>query len=362
MGAHSSISLISDGNLICYIEEERLTRYKRDSYPFKSISYIFSKYNINEVILAGINSTNMSPLLSNTGEDMFTCYLRKLDPQLKITFINDQHHLTHAASSFYNSGFKKAIGIVIDGAGSRYPISINHERIEGDEVESIFECSYPSNLNKIHGVYLNTSLPDNIVTKDYTFQNYISIGKSYESISKYLGFQPLDGGKTMGLASYGKLNSSLPDFFINKKGNKNIFLNLRGYPQNHSFKFDISNYKDEIDIELNQDIAWKLQNDTQQLVGDYIEKALQTTNLKQVCCSGGYFLNCVANYYLIKRFPDIEFYFEPSSHDGGISLGAALYRWYKHSGDTTIRSRKTLYNGPKYTQEELLEGIKKYVG
>ena len=63
-----------------------------------------------------------------------------------------------------------------------------------------------------------------------------------------------------------------------------------------------------------------------------------------------------------KRFPNINFYHEPLAHDAGNSIGAALYRWYEHSGDTTIRPRKTLYNGPKYSQEELLEGIKKYVG
>lgn len=362
MGAHASVSLISDGNLLCYLEEERLTGYKRDSYPFKSISYIFSKFKINEAVLAGINSPGMSPILPNTEEDMFSCYLRKLNPSLKISFINNHHHLTHASSAFYNSGFKKAIGIVIDGAGSKHSISINNEIFEGDEVESIFECSYPSTIKKIHGVYLNTSLPSSIVDKSYIFQNYVSIGKSYETISTYLGFEALDGGKTMGLASYGKYNSSLPDFFINSKGNKNLFFNFQNYPLGHRFEFNIRDFISTTNLELNQDIAWKIQHDTQQLVGNYIEKSIQKTGLKQVCCAGGYFLNCVTNYYLLKRFPDIEFYFEPSSHDGGISLGAALYRWYEYSGDITIRPRKTLYDGPRYLKEEILEGIKNYVG
>jgi carbamoyltransferase len=47
----------------------------------------------------------------------------------------------------------------------------------------------------------------------------------------------------------------------------------------------------------------EVQNDTQQIIGDGIEKAIQETGLKQVCCSGGYFLNCVTNYYLHKTIP-----------------------------------------------------------
>jgi predicted NodU family carbamoyl transferase len=58
------------------------------------------------------------------------------------------------------------------------------------------------------------------------------------------------------------------------------------------------------------------------------------------------FLNCVANYYLIKRFPDIEFYFEPISSDAGVAIGAAKLLWYQKTQDKTIRLQKTLYYGP----------------
>ena len=45
------------------------------------------------------------------------------------------------------------------------------------------------------------------------------------------------------------------------------------------------------------------------------------TGEKNICISGGYGLNCVANYKYWERFPDLNIYCEPISHDGGTSVG-----------------------------------------
>ena len=352
MGQHGSASLISNGIPLLFLEEERLSKRKRDSYPFKVILNILSKYKVDEVILAGVG--DQSPLLSNTGEDMFTSFIKKFNPNIKSSILSSHHHLTHASNTFYNSGFREAISIVIDGCGSRF--SFNDFNIEADEAESIFLCSYKK-IKKIHGVYKNALSP-NIETKTYQIQNSVNIAHAYEAVTSYLGFAPMEGGKTMGLSSYGKKNNKIPNFLIKDKFDKNIF----------SFNSYIPNFQHPtVDPFLlkefsPEDLAWKIQNDTQQLVGDYIEKAIKNTKLKQICCAGGYFLNCVSNYYLIKRFPNIEFYFEPMSHDGGISLGAALYRWYQLNPNSDPYKQTTLYQGPKYSKKELLTGIKKYVG
>jgi carbamoyltransferase len=41
--------------------------------------------------------------------------------------------------------------------------------------------------------------------------------------------------------------------------------------------------------------------------------------------SGGYGLNCVANYEYLKHFPDYNFYIDPVCFDAGISIGQAYY-------------------------------------
>jgi carbamoyltransferase len=351
MGQHGSATLVSDGIPIYFLEEERLSRKKRDSYPFKVILDILSKYKINEVILAGVG--DQSPFLSNTGEDMFTSFIRKFSPQIKTTFISDKHHLTHTACAFYNSGFKEAVGIVIDGCGSRF--TFKDLNIEADEAESIFLCSY-NEIKKIHGIYKN-ALGPNIEKSEFTLQNTVNIAHAYEAITSYLGFAPMEGGKTMGLSSYSKKNKNIPDFVVNKKFNKNLFNFTTYIPNFQHPKLNSSLIKNF----SNEDLAWKIQNETQILIKEYIQKAIDKIGLKNIVCSGGYFLNCVANYYLTKEFPNINFYFEPISHDGGISLGAALYRWYELNPNSKPYKQTTLYHGPQYSKEQLIEGIKKYV-
>ena len=42
-----------------------------------------------------------------------------------------------------------------------------------------------------------------------------------------------------------------------------------------------------------------------------------------IVLTGGCFLNVVVNYKLLKEFPDLNFYVDPISFDGGTAIGAA---------------------------------------
>ena len=352
-GYHGSVCVLSNGEIVFYLEEERLSKTKKDPYPFKNIIYAISKYNIDEVVLAGSN--DLSDVLRFTGEELFSIFFRKFLPNCKITYIYDNHHLCHASNSFFNSPFKEAISLVIDGQGSRKKYIINNKELEGDETESIFNFSYLTYPKKIYGSYLNLSQPP-YSDENITFSNNISIGKSYEAITKYLKWHPNEGGKTMGLSSYGNPKNLIPNIFTIP----NIFQPTSYYPSFQNYDFNPS-FLDSSLIN-DKDISYRIQHDTYSLVKQYVKKIIKTTNIKQICCSGGYFLNCVNNYLLVKDFPNIKFYFDPIAHDGGLAIGAAKLIWYKKTQDKTIRLQKLLYLGPKYSQEELLEGIKKYVG
>ena len=57
---------------------------------------------------------------------------------------------------------------------------------------------------------------------------------------------------------------------------------------------------------------------------ELINLAIEKTGCKNVVLSGGFFLNCVANYYYRKNLPnDAIMYVEPIAHDGGTAIGAA---------------------------------------
>lgn len=356
---NGSACVLSDGEIVYFLEEERLSRRKHDPNPFRVILDILNRFKIDEIVIGGINDDKR--FLCYTEEDPFEALIHKYYPNIPATNVSNHHHTLHSLQSFSNSGFSNSLGIVVDGGGSLYPE-------KGRENSSIYFHS----IEKGHKCLLKVYSPN--PTLDPNIKYELGIAKSYSGVSTHLGFNMNEEGKTMGLSSYGKSNELIPKLFKKDFSSNPDFIYGRleaTSPVNSQNDFLFKHYitltpprspLDKSDFSQNEkDLAWKIQNDSQKQVGDLIEKGIKETGLTQVCCAGGYFLNCVSNYYLTKRFPNIEFYFEPISHDGGTSIGAAKLIWNQKTKDTTIRPQKTLYHGPKYSKEELLEGIKKYI-
>ena len=79
---------------------------------------------------------------------------------------------------------------------------------------------------------------------------------------------------------------------------------------------------------------------------------------KNVVLSGGYGLNCVANYYYLEELKETEInlYVEPVSNDAGTAMGAAMMFYRSLTNDSYIKNfTDNLYLGPKY--EYSLEDI-----
>lgn len=361
-GHNGSVALVSDGKLVFYLEEERLSRIKYDGHPIKGILYILSKYKVDELVITGVHEKFIPQSPPSTiASDIYSNLILKHQPNLITTPFWDKHHLSHASNTFFNSGFKKAAVLVIDTSGSA--ITFNKKII--DETESIFSFKYPNKISTYYKSYNNHSNL-NYQKANTNISSSSNLSKIYESITQLFGWSMQESGKTMGLSSYGKFNKEIPPLFINGKGNPKLFKSVDGRGAITGIKLKTNPLKWHRDFlkitQYEKDLAFHIQTESEDEIFKLVEKTLDLTKLDKIACSGGYFLNCVCNYKLLKKFPNIKFYFDPTSNDAGNSIGAALYRWYEHSGDTTIRPRKTLYNGPKYSQEELLEGIKKYVG
>lgn len=360
-GHNGSAALTVDGELVYYLEEERLSRQKYDGNPYRVILDILTKWHIDEVIIGGTNSHK--PQISWTCEEPNVALVRKFNPNIKITDMREEHHLSHVACAFYNSGFDKAICVIVDGSGSLKNEQLSENVFEqGYETESVWVAEYPAKFKIVHKTYaaLNDVLSKNDNTY-FDFEKSVTVTKTYEAVSDYLGFGFIEAGKTMGLSSYGKKDNTIPEFFINKRGSKDIFLPF--FPAGAFIdenKWPI--LRRNIDPkewhtnpnrlpDLSKNLAWKIQQETQKIIGDYIETAIEKTGIKNVCIAGGYGLNCVANYYYKKRFPEINFYNEPISHDGGTAIGLSKLGWY-----TNIQSKEqclkypltSLYTGPNY--------------
>jgi carbamoyltransferase len=371
-GHNGSVALISDGKIIYYCEEERLSRLKYDGNPFRGMIKILEEYKIDELVIGGT-----SPELATlpwTGEDAYTALVRKYNPQVKVTNMGHQHHMGHAAGAFYNSGFETAVAVIADGAGSVHQAMIGEENsqqgVAGFETESIIKCGYPTEFEPLYKRYAdgNAFYYNNGIQE---FDNTVTITKAYEAVSHYLGFGFIEAGKTMGLAPYGEPDDNIPDFFIEGKGNKNLLIPM--YPAGAMIDENRFPYlkrtlepevwhKDFTQVsDVDKNLAWKIQDESQTMLGNLIQKAVDLTGETNVVIAGGYGLNCVANYYYKERFPDLNIYVDPASHDGGTAIGLALLAWYSHSESTEINKLNTLYLSfpPKYGHlEELIKKTK----
>jgi carbamoyltransferase len=360
VGHNGATALYKDSELIFYIEEDRLSRLKYDGNPFmgmeKALEYT---KEIDFLILCG--TRNAFGLVPWTGEDAYTCYLRKHQPQHKFETVKlgDEHHMTHAACAFYNSGFTDAAALVIDGAGSGFELpdmdTLKHETWE---VESIWNCSYPAGLEK-KLVNYGTNLVDSFSLEDngtiIEMSDAHGITKSYEAVTQYLGFHAIEAGKTMGIAPYGKPNDSIiiddgkfnNRNFIKPKFPAGNVIRCDLNPELKEHEGDISWHSDpDLIDDYRKDLAYAVQKSTERRVIELIKKTIELTGKKQIVMAGGYVLNCVANYEFLKEFPDVEFYHEPCSHDGGTVMGACQYVYRKVTGDTTPAPLTSLYLGP----------------
>ena len=346
----SSVALIENGKVICYLKEEGLSRLKRDGYPLKSCNFVLENYDVKHIVFT-------SPF---PDENLFRLYLSKFG-NYEIHNYNHRHHLCHASNSFYNSGFDRCLVFVIDRNGSIVDDVLR-------ESETIFYCSYPSNIIPLHKNYwvlnekndtnngrINTikNLREN---EKFSFNadSNMSIVKVYESATTLIGQHPLDNGKTMGLSSYGKDSESI-ELFYNNRPIDTLFINDRFNVKATApitLRYDhIDKITQEItkdNYQFYADYAYQVQNQTQKqveiMVGEWIEK----TGIKNVCITGGYGLNVVSNENLLKCFPDIKFYFEPLADDSGNSIGAAKHLYYELTQDKTINKQThTFYHGIK---------------
>ena len=362
-GHNGSVALVVDGKLEYYIEEERLSRNKYDGNPFRGMIHLMEDYHIDELIIGGTGQEDHR--LPWTGENSYEALVRKFNPNVKTTTVWNEHHMGHVTAAFYGSGFDTAAAIIIDGSGSRCKLDWDRSEqgLEAYETESIYQCSFPGEFEPVFKRYAENDAP-RVIESNREIDGTVTTVKAYEAVSMYLGFGFIEAGKTMGLAPYGKKDSKIPKLFYKDtgRGDKNVF--MPQYPagawidtERHDYlkiKIDPSTWHKDPSLLSNtqKNLAWTVQNETQEYVAELIEKAVDMTGEKNIVISGGYGLNVIANYYYRERFPELNIYVDPISHDGGTSIGYAKLFANKKIGDDNGEHIKdpltTLYLGPKY--------------
>ena len=385
-GHNSGLCLLKDGEMVLSIEEERLSRHKYDGGPLASMVKILEyTNNLDYLVIAHTQPLGDSGRIDFTGDDLYTGLARKLGlidrkgdlynhPQ--VIDLSRTHHKLHAACAFYRSGFDSAVSLVVDGAGTFIPMNVGGETEMTWELESMFTCEYPAKFKTIYkhqagrGPWGSAKIDEfpsdgenEEGTHEFILDESAGITKAYEAVTQYCGWQPIEAGKTMGLFPYGKPNDNIPDIYSDhggtaawKTSNRDVIVPT--YPNGavvnegrYPFLKTPSDPGDFTLLENRRDMAYAIQIESQQMVLDLIRKSVEKSGNKNVVLSGGYGLNCVANYWYLEQLKDegINLFVEPVSNDAGTAIGAALLIYHSLSGDMKIRDRiKDLYYGPEY--------------
>lgn len=375
-GHNGATCLLKDGELVFYIEEERLSRKKYDGGPLAGLVKILEYTDkLDYLVIAHTQPLSQAGKIDFIGDDMYTGFARKMglidrnaDPREhpQVIDLGMIHHELHAACTFYNSGFEEAAVLIVDGAGTFVPLGDSGET--GWELESIFSASYPCNFatkykhigvrgpqisfEKLNVPHNNRGKPEDL--HDVIFSDHPGITKCYEAMTNYCGFNFIEAGKAMGLAPYGKPNSKIPQIFLGEEGrylsNRNLF--VPNYPNGAFIDRVTFPALDSEGIEIRKDVAYAVQKATEEQMVRLIHDAIKRTGQTNVCIAGGYGLNCVANYEYLKHLPEgINLYVEPISHDGGTCIGAAKLVYHDLTKDMTIRKQTSIYYGPDYFEK-----------
>ncbi len=380
--------LLKDGLVIAAAQEERFSRVKHDSsFPVNAIKFCLDFAGISgqqleyvvfnekpflkfERIIKTILATY--PLSGGVFQDAMVNWMTKklwikslieehLElPAKKVLFC--QHHLSHAAASFFCSPFAQAAILTVDGVGEWTTTAQGYARADWDGLGT----------NQI------------ALTEEIRFPH--SLGLLYSVFTAFLGFQVNEGEyKVMGMSAFGtprytekiyKLIKVADDgsFLLNmeyfsyhynpKRSFSKKFVELFGKPKDPESRFvtaqtsryDYQDIPSEEELKKNQyyaDLASSIQKVTEDILVGIAKNLYQKTGQKKLCLSGGVALNCLANSRVLQETPFEEVFIAPAAGDSGAAMGAALYVYHC----LLKKSRKFIlqhaYWGQEYTDDEI---------
>lgn len=387
-GHNAGVCLLKDGEIVFAVEEERISRRKYDGGPLTTMMKI--KEYTDKLDYLVISHTQLIDkdcgTLEYSGEKIYVGLARKLGliedvevnpekPHPQVIDVGNIHHKLHAACAFYRSGFEEAAAVVVDGAGTFIDFQVMGVPDTVWETETIFNCSIKD--NQINTVYkhlgsrgpcttnyvesMDASVyPGEEGTFEYILDETAGIVKAYEAVTQYCGWSAIEAGKTMGLFPYGKENSDIPNLF-KKIGTVDRNVIIPTYPNAAHINFQEYSFLNEhtdgdlTKLQNRRDLAYAVQTQTQEAVLKLIRKAVKITGKKNVVLSGGYGLNCVANYWYLEQLKDegINLFVEPVSNDGGTAIGAALFVHYKTLEEVKSKPKiDNLYYGFDYNYSD----------
>jgi carbamoyltransferase len=378
-------ALVSDGELVAFLEEERVTRFKSSHgffparaakacleiaglgsldeidaiawawdaprYPLRmgasfAKAWLRSRGRTRAPARAG-RARGAGPVAGvlreldhhrpGTREERLRHELRAVGLQGRIPPLHFlPHHLCHAASAYHLSGFEDAAILVMDGSGED-TCSIIGEGRDG-------------------GIRIHESIP----IPD-------SLGWYYAAFTEVLGFTPYrDEGKLMGLAAYGRPSDrwrEAVEKVLQVEADGSYRVNPRYTLLGNHF---LANHASDELVELcaggrardaaldddHRDLAHAVQDGLERAALALARRALDRVGSRNLCLAGGVALNCKMNGVLRARSGCERLFVQPAANDAGAALGAALLLAERLDRPVRFELQHTHY-GPGFDNDEI---------
>lgn len=382
-GHEAGICILKNGEIYEHLLEERLSGIKADNHLFhvyKHLKDFDETHGLDHIVYTNGEDKDIY--------DMQECMRKFGMEEISDSMEVEEHHLYHAASGFYGSGFDEAMVLVIDGWGADYRIDkvmemagieLNDEQKEEAqnfedtmflETTSIYHAQYPSDFALLHK-YLMVPAPQPRGFVEINFpsdffemlqgnekinaNSAYDIGVMYGTITHHLGWIRDECGKTMGLAAYGKENPNLPPYVLDDTdmlcANMNLFYSNR--------LINITNYpsmRHNDDFQKKADIAYKIQKTMEYVLVERIKQILNSNPpTNNIVFSGGCALNICANSIVQEQFPEINFYVDPIAGDACQPYGAATLFHHNITKSTVKHPLNSIYHGLREFNPRLMK-------
>lgn len=359
----SSACLIQDGEILYAVEEERLSRQKHTQcFPTLAIADCLAQndlfpQDIDHIAISicpgasdALKLSHAAKLGPSSGPFLQYEFNRLRDRNMQFwswyhkTWADDgpevhfvDHHLAHAAGTYFVSPWDDAAIMSIDGWGEWSTTWLG--QAEGPKLTMLSESLFPN-----------------------------SLGVFYSAATEFCGFKPnYDEGKTMGLAPVGdkSLFFDEVDSMVSLDEDGRVQLNLSWFDF-PSFSGRLCGQK-MLDLfgpmraagdpitDLHANVAAAFQAVLEKNVLSLARHLKKLTGKRYLVHSGGVALNSVANGQIVTEGIFDDVFMMPGAGDNGTAIGAAAYA---HSSILKQQKRirhTTPYLGRAYSNSDVVE-------
>ena len=360
----AAAALLREGRLLAAAEEERFTRRKHDfEFPQNAIDFCLrtggiEARDLDYVVFFEKPFIKFERLLLTSLQEFPRSY--RLFREAMITWLGDklwikqliqkqlgvsaekilfsEHHVSHAASTFFCSPFDEAAILTVDGVGEWTTASLGVGR--GSEIRLTKEIRFPHSVGLLYSAF-TAFLGFEVNEGEYKVMGMAPFGvpRYVDKVHKLVRLDD-DGGFELDM-DYFSFHHSTDRMFSRKfealfgaprSPTAQFFTAGSGYPAYYGDK--PGNYAElERQNQHYADIAASIQTVTEEILLTMAQALQRDTGLRRLCMAGGVALNSVANWRILRETAFDEVYVQPSAGDGGGAIGAALYAYHTVLGN-----------------------------